>query len=302
MSVVTATTTGVTSSLNPSSYDMSVTFAATAIRFLMAGQFSLWIPAQPWAARLAIDTSTGQATYTTSTLTAGTHSITAVYSGDSAYAGSISDNLDQVVQPAASVTVNKPGWIDTGIDLQAGDQVQITASGTIKTDDFSASPDGSGVDQSYSGNTIDSNTYFSLIGCIGSSNQGNNDFEVGNSHDFTVKSPGRLYLAANDIDYNSYDNGFWNVNLAVQPAAPAKTTTTQLSVPGNVAWTDSGVDVQAGDQVLITASQYIYAGYAGYVGPEGSEYTYTPDVLDANWPYVSLIGNIGAAAGRRFQF
>jgi hypothetical protein len=52
--------------------------------------------------------SGGVATYATSTLTVGSHGITAVYSGDSVYESSISTTLTQTVQATVRVTVNAP--------------------------------------------------------------------------------------------------------------------------------------------------------------------------------------------------
>ena len=52
----------------------------------------------------SVSLSGGQATYTTSALSVANHSITAVYSGDTAYAGSTSNPLTQTVNPAATST------------------------------------------------------------------------------------------------------------------------------------------------------------------------------------------------------
>ena len=49
-----------------------------------------------------------EATYTTSALNVATHSITAVYNGDTNDAGSTSPTLTQTVNPAAVVTRTRP--------------------------------------------------------------------------------------------------------------------------------------------------------------------------------------------------
>jgi len=100
-----STTTGLTSSLNPSSYGQAVTFTAT-----VTGQYG----GTPTGTVSFYDGTTllgtgtlnnGVATYTTSALSAGSHSITAVYGGDTNFVGSTSPVLKQVVKKAATTTM-----------------------------------------------------------------------------------------------------------------------------------------------------------------------------------------------------
>ena len=100
------TTATLTSSLNPSNYGNSVTFTATiptsgssaptgAVNFLDG------------AANIGAGTLAGNpgvATFTTSTLNVGTHSITASYAGDSMNGASSSPPLSQVVNKASTST------------------------------------------------------------------------------------------------------------------------------------------------------------------------------------------------------
>ena len=95
-----ATTTALTSSANPSTAGQSVTFTATVTG--PTGNTTV-----PTATVSFLDGTTtlgsgtlngsGVATYSTSTLSAGSHSITAVYGGDSNFSGSTSAVLTQVV-------------------------------------------------------------------------------------------------------------------------------------------------------------------------------------------------------------
>jgi parallel beta-helix repeat protein len=96
-----ATTTKLTSSSRPCALDSAITFTAAVTH--AASTFSLggtvtFKDGSTILAVAAVD-STGHATFTTSTLAAGSHSITAVYSGDSHYAASTSSTLTQVVTP-----------------------------------------------------------------------------------------------------------------------------------------------------------------------------------------------------------
>ena len=98
------TTTTLTSSLNPSAVGQAVTFTATvssqattltgSVKF-MDGTTVLG------GGGVLLNSTTRKATLTTTSLTLGSHAITAVYSGDSASATSISPVLTQVVKQTA---------------------------------------------------------------------------------------------------------------------------------------------------------------------------------------------------------
>jgi hypothetical protein len=80
--------------------------------------------------------SAGKAAFTTAALTVGTHSITAVYSGDANFAGSTSPALSQVVKQAATTTS-----VVSSMNPSAGGQpVTFTATVTATT---SGTPTGS---------------------------------------------------------------------------------------------------------------------------------------------------------------
>jgi len=118
-----STTTVVTSSLNPSSYDESVTFTATVsssatakatgtVTFLANGK--------------SIGTGTlssGVATLKTSALAVGTNSITATYAGDADYKTSTSAALSQAIDETATTTKLvsslNPSSFDQGVTFTA---------------------------------------------------------------------------------------------------------------------------------------------------------------------------------------
>jgi len=101
VSAKTATTTSLTSSLNPSTGGNSVTFTATVSPSAASGTVTF----KDGAATLGTGTlSGGVATYATSALSAGSHSITAVYGGDVTYASSTSSVLTQTVNGISTAT------------------------------------------------------------------------------------------------------------------------------------------------------------------------------------------------------
>jgi hypothetical protein len=98
-----ASSTTVASSLNPSTFGQAVTFTATVTA--TSGTPTGTVIFKNGTTTLGTGTlSAGKAAFTTAALTVGTHSITAVYSGDANFAGSTSPALSQVVKQAATTT------------------------------------------------------------------------------------------------------------------------------------------------------------------------------------------------------
>ena len=90
------TYTSLASSLNPSPFGNPVTFTAT---IMAGGSVSGTVSFYDGTTLLAtVNVSNGTATYTTSVLLRGSHSITAVYSGDLGDLGSTSSVLDETIQ------------------------------------------------------------------------------------------------------------------------------------------------------------------------------------------------------------
>ena len=106
VSAAQPTTTTVTSSVNPSTVGQPVTFTATVTSGgnpVTTGTVDFTEGATTLADDVPVNAS-GQATFTTSTLTEGSHTITATYSGTPAFESS-SGSVTQVVQRAATSTV-----------------------------------------------------------------------------------------------------------------------------------------------------------------------------------------------------
>jgi hypothetical protein len=99
-----ATSTKLTSSLNPSVFGQSVTFTAKVLPASGTGTPTGTVAFTDGSNTVTKTLSGGVATLTTSALNVGTHSITATYSGDSNYSGSTSPVLRQVVNKANTTT------------------------------------------------------------------------------------------------------------------------------------------------------------------------------------------------------
>jgi hypothetical protein len=123
-----STTTTVTSSLNPSTFGQSVTFTAT-VQVSSGSSPTGTVTFLDGATSLGTANLTNSvAQFSTSTLAAASHTITAQYSGDANFTGSNSSALTQVVNPVTSSGL--------AIDVQVyGDQ--STAKSTVSTASFS---------------------------------------------------------------------------------------------------------------------------------------------------------------------
>jgi hypothetical protein len=102
VNAVSPTTTTVTSSLNPSFSGQAVTFTATVAGASPTGAVQFMDGALNLGS--AVTLAGGAASFTTLSLTPGSHSITAVYSGDTNNLGSTSTALTQIVNQAATTT------------------------------------------------------------------------------------------------------------------------------------------------------------------------------------------------------
>ncbi len=127
------TTTGLTSLPNPSTTGQSVTFTATvSVSAPGAGTPTGTVTFNDNGVMVGSRTlMNGQATYSTSALSAAIHPITAVYGGDSNYTGSTSSAVNQDVRnPAPAITTISPA---TAVTHAADTTVTITGTGFLST-------------------------------------------------------------------------------------------------------------------------------------------------------------------------
>jgi hypothetical protein len=187
-------------------------------------------------------------------------------------------------------------WIDTGIDLRRNERVRITATGTILVGRARISPDGL--------RSADPNAPLprapegELIGAIGDERNAP-IIELGSTKEFVADRDGRLYLTANRSSFSDARGSFTvlvrrerDLNAIDNPENPRRRLPgvrsrdrqpgdnrgrdrsprdVNIDVPATSRGTDTGLDVQSGDQVTFTASGTIVAGRRiGSVGPEGA--------------------------------
>jgi hypothetical protein len=122
-------------------------------------------------------------------------------------------NPVQALEKVVVVPGNQPRGVDTGIDVRAGDQVTITATGTVTAGRRAGvvSPDGgrAGASSILGTYPVPNAGVGALIGYIVSTNgQTSQPFMVGSQSTFTSPVDGRLYLTVNDDNYNDNSGSF----------------------------------------------------------------------------------------------
>lgn len=115
--VIGATTTAVVSSLNPSQVGQAVTFTATVTGASPTGTVQFRDGATNLGAPVTLVAGSGA--FTTSALAAGTHAITAVYSGDANNTTSTSPAVNQVVNAPLAGTIAVPTLSEWALGLLA---------------------------------------------------------------------------------------------------------------------------------------------------------------------------------------
>jgi hypothetical protein len=129
--VPTSSTTSVSSSANPSVYGNSVTFTANVSPSEATGSVQFKDGTTNLGASVPV--SGGQATFVTSALLAGSHSITAVFTATGSFSNSTSPALNQVVNAKPlTITATNQSKVYGNVMTPAG--TEFTATGLIGTD------------------------------------------------------------------------------------------------------------------------------------------------------------------------
>ena len=131
--VATSTSTVLTSSLNPSTVGVGVTFTATVTS--TAGPVTGSVAFFDGATQISNPTSltAGSATLTITTLTQGTHSITAKYFGGGPFAPSTSTAVSQVVNAGGNTAATTTTLASSANPSTVGQAVTFTATATSAT-------------------------------------------------------------------------------------------------------------------------------------------------------------------------
>jgi len=130
----------------------------------------------------------------------------------------------------------KRQWTDSGIDLAAGDNLRLVATGTVQRPAAKpCGPDGllRGWRELLTRFPVQSGGLGSLVGRVGRGNV-TPPFEIGTHHEIKVKSSGRLYLGINEAP-NEISEGSFHVIVVITRPAGTFVQTADESPDGNAA-------------------------------------------------------------------
>jgi len=213
-------------------------------------------------------------------------------------------------------------WTDTGINVRAGDMLSFSANGEVQFGNdqsmrSSANGNGGMRSQSY---PVPSMTVGALIGRVGRSAP----FAIGGSRRaIQMPANGRLFLGVND-DALTDNSGAFNVvirgngqvssvqngngpngrangyyrNRGAYGAGGMLTPSNGLQVPATTPWTDTGIDVQAGDMLSFSANGEIRWGTGGgdTANADGNTASMRNSYPLRGAPVGTLIGRVGNSA------
>lgn len=202
---------------------------------------------------------------------------------------------------------------DTGLDLRAGDNLTISATGNVTAGRRAGvvSPDGgrAGLGGALLGTRPVPNAGVgALIGFIRMPNgQETQRFMIGSQQSFTAPSDGRLFLLINDDNYTD-NSGSFDVRIVLGGSSQtgslggssSQGSEKTVSVFADSRETDTGVDLRAGDRVTVSASGTIYSRGSGAILPEGNR-RYDPGAGGTPLPdaaFGALIGYIRTPTGQ----
>lgn len=213
--------------------------------------------------------------------------------------GKVDDPGDDEGDEPTEFTIDVPAdqtWFDTGIELERGEMISLLASGSIDFGPASIDPEGFEPDDHDEYNVVPCASHAGLIGRVGSDGE---PFFIGAEAVTVATDAGRLYLGVNDTDVGN-NSGSFAVRLTTD-IPHAVTDQSGATVEATVAWNDTGVDLEGGEMVIITASGMIDDSVETpdtTWGPAGKPNSFNSSAsIIGCAPHVALLGRIGASGG-----
>jgi len=201
-------------------------------------------------------------------------------------------------------------WIRTNVEVRRDQRVRIEAAGQIYLDGrFASGPDG--INRRDPNSPLPEQRDGALIAAIGSEPD-SLPILIGRAKEFVAERDGRLYFTANHWD-TSGARGAYNVRLWVEASGggnrgpfppvpiPGRGQGEQtVSVSATNPWTDTGIDVEPGMRLEISATGTIVIGNNFSADPDGNQ---AAKVATSIYPLPSagvgaLIGKIRYRDGR----
>ncbi len=195
-----------------------------------------------------------------------------------------------------SVPANQP-WTATGITVQRGQMVHFGAPGEITWGPSRrANANGANVGQDARQHyPVPSQGVGALLGKVGADGT---PFMIGANGWMRMPADGELYLGIND-DYFQDNRGSYSVTVEGQNDTVGTSGQTiqpkTVSVPGNQAWTPTGITVTQGQTLSFNASGQVgwAQGASNVTGPDGNNSATNAQYPVPNKGVGALIGRVG---------
>ncbi len=291
--VVTAipSTTTLSSSVNPSLYTQNVSFTATVagtggtptgtVTFTLDGN-----------AQTPVTLTNGSVAFSASSLTVGTHTITASYSGDATFASSTSSVLTQTVNVHVSPQYVSPVGSDSNSGTQASPKLTIQAAiNAVLSSDTVLIADGTytgpgNVDLDFGGRSItvtsQNGPATTIIDCGGSSAVGHRGFYLHSGETSAVISGLTIQ--------NGYENGGDGGGAILSESVGL--TVQNCILKNNAAITGGGLcNINYGSSEALTVTSSILSGNSAVGGNGGGIYSYSSAGSPVAMTNCVLIGN-----------
>jgi hypothetical protein len=204
--------------------------------------------------------------------------------------------------------------VPTGVHVQRGDRVRVTASGQMQFSDGRVTgPAGLESRESW---PFPGERFGVLIAVIGDPMSSSIYHVIGEENDFEARKDGEVFLQINARSLQGARGAYTARVQVLGDTSPTAATPTPASepaasgprqlrrdfeVPANREWLDTGVDLLQGDTLSITAEGTIHYTSAKTCGPDGGERTWG-DLLRAlhvndagRGALIGLIGQPGVA-------
>jgi hypothetical protein len=163
-------------------------------------------------------------------------------------------------------------WVRSEIEVGRGQRVRVEASGQIYLDGRTpSSPDG--INRRDPDAPLPEAPDGALVAAIGS-DPNSPAILIGRSREFTADRDGMLYFSVNHWDTTNA-RGFYTVRVSVERrgsggAAGRRPREQTLTVSADRSWLDTGIEVEPGMQLEVSASGTIEIGNNRRAGPEGN--------------------------------
>lgn len=179
-------------------------------------------------------------------------------------------------------------WTETGLALLPGDQVAISARGEIRHAPDSATGPGGTAGLDLPTNVIPGVPHGALIGQVAG-----RFFPVGRSATFAATVAGQLLLGINDTGLDNNSGEFIAGVVVGRPGLAGPRVNRSVTVPAQQVWTDTGIDLEPGDLVILQAAGEIRHSPETATGPDGTEGLEFPTNVLPGVDHGALIGRAG---------